>query len=974
MKTKKLVMLIIASIAAITFAALARVNAYADEAAFVSASVTASSDFTLHVKATVPESVTSPTVHFTRGRAEATVSGTQDGDGWIFSYYGIFSQCLADVITMDLMDGETILATEDYSIREYFDDLHSATAAGLGLSVEQFAALKTLIADTLEYGAAAQSYIRYNTGDPANSLSWVETDKTQDFVLPSNYREVVVAGTAPDRIKGVKVILSNINRLSFAVEAQNADRLVITGDGATATIPISFSGVGYIDCAGLPATSYDTVWTVTLTDSSETVYSRVKYSLNSYIATKAPSAEGIFADILRTLYNYGASADEYIDSFAVATTGGVTYPSVALAVNAAANGGTVEILKNSTATGTITVNKELTILGGGHTLYQGSFGGALFLVSAGGDLTFGNGTTTLTLDGTSAAAGENSPALIHVVSGGNVEGSKITLNNPKYNALYVSNATADVSNLTINNSGSGYDGVYLSGSANVTLSNLTIGSASRHGININSGSTLTLNTASVSNITTYNGIYVNGGTLTGGNVTIDRPKYNGIEVLNNGSATINGYTATNAPRNGALVTNGTFDVTNATISTCSYHGIDVESAGTLAIDTANISSITLNGVFVNGGTVTGNDVTVNTATQGLAASGGNVTIDGYTISNTSSNGVKIYSNAIVAIDDLSVTTTTSNHGVYILGGARLTVNGGTVTGANLNPFFVEGGTLLGGEITVSSSGGHGLAVSGGTVDIDGYTITSTPSNRQGVNIYNSSTVEIDNLTIGGAGVHGINLETGSTLTLNTASISNIATYNGIYVNGGTLTGSNITIDRPKYNGMEVLNGGSATINGYTATNAPRNGALVTKGTFNVTNASISGNTYHGIDVASAGILIINNSTISGNTLNAINNAGSVSGGGLIMSSLPYYGIYSSAGTIDIDGIQITGATRHALNLSGSTSAEIENATINGTGWEGIGLYNTASLTLKDSSILNWHTLAVKEAGTGTYTAINVTTS
>ena len=127
-------------------------------------------------------------------------------------------------------------------------------------------------------------------------------------------------------------------------------------------------------------------------------------------------------------------------------------------------------------------------------------------------------------------------------------------------------------------------------------------------------------------------------------------------------------------------------------------------------------------------------------------------------------------------------------------------------------------------------------------------------------------------------------------------------------------------------------------------------------------------------MAATGTLKIEASTLSGNTLNGINTAGSVTGSNLTMSSLPYYAINASGGTLNVTGAQVTGAARHAFNLNGTVSANMENVAIDGTGWEGIGLYNTASLTLKNSSILNWHTLPVKNAGTGTYTAINVTTS
>ncbi len=459
---------------------------------------------------------------------------------------------------------------------------------------------------------------------------------------------------------------------------------------------------------------------------------------------------------------------------------------------------------------------------------------------------------------------------------GITSGSNITVDS-KSHGVAASGGRVTLTALTVNTAEK--QGVNIYNSAQVKLDALTIASAGIHGINLEKGSSLELDTADISNIATYNGIYVNGGTLTGKAVTVTAPKYNGLEVLNDGAATLDGFTVSGAPHNGALVAKGTFEAKNVNISGCSYHGIDVEAEGILKLTDAEL------------------------------------------------------------------------------------------TGNTLNPVFVNGGTMTGGGITVTSAA-HGLAIAGGNAEIDGYTVKDAKS--QGVNIYNNATAKIANLTVEKAGIHGINLEKGSSLELDTAAISNIATYNGIYVNGGTLTGKAVTVTAPKYNGLEVLNDGAATLDGFTATGAPRNGALVTKGTFEVKNAALSGNSYHGIDVAAGGVLNISDSSITGNTLNAINTAGTVTGSNIVMNTLPYYGINASAGTISITGLEIKGAARHAINLNGTVTAELTGADIDTTGWEGIGLYNTASLKLTDSCIVNWKTSAVKQAGTGTYTPVNVT--
>ena len=944
------------------------------EAGFVTAQVSVSSDLTLQVTARVPDPQGTPAVRFSRSGKAELVQGVADGELWSFEFGGIYSQFMADTITMELLDGDSVLKTGTYSIRQYFNELYSSSAAQLGIGDEEFANLKTMMADALEYGAAAQLISEHNTSDLANDLPWVATEKTQSFTVPETDREIIEKGTAADSIKAASLQLSRFVSLRFRVAADHADRLVLSSEGRSdAVYSLSETEGDVVLCSGLPVSDYSTVWTASLKDGEGNTYSSIKYSVNSYIAAKHDSEDAKLAALVRSLYNYEKAADSYteVKDRSIAQTGGRAYASVAEAVYSAEPGATVDVLRDSTAGAPIVINKAVTINGNDHTILHGDFSGALILVGEGGDLTLGDGVHSITLDGALSAENEASAAILHVIAGSRLTGSKINLVNPRYSAFYVSGATADVTGLDIAGSGAASDAVYLSGTADVKITDLTIHSATRFGININAGSKLELHNASISNISTYNGIYVNGGTLTGGDVTVTNPKYNGIEVLNGGSATLDGYTVSGAPRNGALVTKGLFDVKNADISGNTQHGIDVEKDGELKIADSVIKSNALNGIFVKGGKVTGSDVTVESSTyDGLSAEGGNISIEGFTLTNNRRNGIKMYSNAVAEISGLILTNTTTEHGVYVLGGAQLTLNTANITGTKLNPVFVENGKLLGGGITVKSVV-HGLAISGGNVDIDGYTITE--AGGQGVNIYNNSTVKIANLTVSKAATHGINLTAGSSLELNTASISNITTYNGIYVDGGTLTGGGVTVTNPKYNGIEVLNNGSATLDGYTASGAPRNGALVTKGTFDVKNVNISGCSYHGIDVAAAGTLRIETATINGNSLNAINNAGTITGSDITMSSLPYYGINSGAGTITINGLNITGATRHAMSINGTAYADITNAQINGTGWEGIGLYDTGSIVLTDSSILNWKTAPIKNAGSGYYTFTNVTT-
>lgn len=279
------------------------------------ASVSVSSDLTLHIGAQVSDGVTAPVMIFERAGRQTSVSGTKDEGLWKFEYGGICPQCMADPIRMTLTDGGTVLAEMTYSVREYFDDVHGSEPSELGLNEEQFNTLVTLMADALEYGAMAQAYSGYNASDPANSLPWVSSEKTQNLSAPVSDEELTIPGTSSDYIADATLCLDSYVRLRFRVKAQEADRLQIDSENGRVTVLLSDYEVrdGYYEVysRGLSATEFDTVWGIMLIDSRQLTYSRIEYSVNSYIAAVYDSGNARLSGLVRALYRYGASAGMY---------------------------------------------------------------------------------------------------------------------------------------------------------------------------------------------------------------------------------------------------------------------------------------------------------------------------------------------------------------------------------------------------------------------------------------------------------------------------------------------------------------------------------------------------------------------------------------------------------------------------------------------------------------------------------------
>ena len=287
-------------------------------ARFLSASVDVSSDLTLHVSAEADMSVASPAILFSDAGRERLVYGVKSGETWAFEYSGICFQCMTDTIHMSLLDGETVLAEMDYSICRYFNDLYSYTASELGLNNEQFAALKRLLADILEFGAASQLYTGYRTSDLSNSLSWVESERTQNLSAPEPPVLDSLSGWDNDYIKSATLCLSNYVRIRFRVAAEYADRLVITNGDYAETIMLADcicqDGLYQVALKKLSATEFDKVWEVSLTDSRGITYCWREYSANAYIAAKYKSSNEILARIVSAMYKYGVSAKMYLFS------------------------------------------------------------------------------------------------------------------------------------------------------------------------------------------------------------------------------------------------------------------------------------------------------------------------------------------------------------------------------------------------------------------------------------------------------------------------------------------------------------------------------------------------------------------------------------------------------------------------------------------------------------------------------------
>lgn len=155
----------------------------------VAADVALGTDITVNFYADVHSAHEGAQMRITMGSKEAVVDGvaTEEDGVYAYPFRGVAPQCMGDLIRAELIFEDAVVACmENYSVRTYCDNMLAKTAEELGMSAEKYAALRTAIADLLEYGASAQIYRGYKTNALVNegitgSTEFVELTETDKY-------------------------------------------------------------------------------------------------------------------------------------------------------------------------------------------------------------------------------------------------------------------------------------------------------------------------------------------------------------------------------------------------------------------------------------------------------------------------------------------------------------------------------------------------------------------------------------------------------------------------------------------------------------------------------------------------------------------------------------------------------------------------------------------------------------------------
>lgn len=288
------------------------------------ASLTLQSDLTLNYK--VKKSLfdgtgfENPYILFEmNGRQTKVKTYAENGEYYVFRFENIAPNQLNDTVKATLcaeLGGTKLFgSTVSYSAAAYcYNMLNRCTGA-------EFADLRTLLVDLLNYGAQAQLYTAYRIDSLANADLTPMQAACGTAQLPEMQSvldtEAEVTENADVQWQGAGLMLENAVTLRFKLAAEDiADLTVkIKTDFGTWEIPssdfVATDDGWYVYFNGLHAGQMRTPVLVTAYKGDATVSNTIRYSVESYAYAKQNSTIPHLSDLVTAMLQYGDSAQHY---------------------------------------------------------------------------------------------------------------------------------------------------------------------------------------------------------------------------------------------------------------------------------------------------------------------------------------------------------------------------------------------------------------------------------------------------------------------------------------------------------------------------------------------------------------------------------------------------------------------------------------------------------------------------------------
>ena len=241
---------------------------------------------------------------------EATLTKNEQG---AFEYHGITPQLMSNTVCLTAGDVE-----KTFTVVDYCNTLLAAESGAYGYTPAQLEAVKTLAASILNYGAAAQNFARYNTGNLANA-SLEEEEKNVDaqyaaYGAPESVKSSTAADASGIYIRGAGVRFDNNAGLYFTVvvpEGTDMGTLSLKLNDETLTnfAATEEANVYTVLYEGQYVAAYGETVTAQVYQDDAAVGNEVTYSVNSYVAEMAD--DETMGALVRSLYVFNQSALAY---------------------------------------------------------------------------------------------------------------------------------------------------------------------------------------------------------------------------------------------------------------------------------------------------------------------------------------------------------------------------------------------------------------------------------------------------------------------------------------------------------------------------------------------------------------------------------------------------------------------------------------------------------------------------------------
>lgn len=277
--------------------------------------------FSLHFyvdKAAFGDSVyTSPYVIFDLEGEKTTVSAyTQDENSYIFTFDDITPDKMGQIVTATLyakkQGAEQIYATKTYSVAQYCYDMLAQN--------QPSESLRTLLVDTLNFGAAAQKY-RGSTEELVNAKLTAEQKAwgTSGELRLLQSCKTVGNNRGEAKWYGVSALMGDRVQMRVYFEVEDAADLTVLAESCgntwTLTDITPKDGRFYVDFSHLDPTQMSEAVTFTVQRGDAAISSPLCYSLESYAESwlKREEVSETQKELVTAMIRYGDAAKAYAD-------------------------------------------------------------------------------------------------------------------------------------------------------------------------------------------------------------------------------------------------------------------------------------------------------------------------------------------------------------------------------------------------------------------------------------------------------------------------------------------------------------------------------------------------------------------------------------------------------------------------------------------------------------------------------------